>query len=215
MYLQHLYDFLRELKKNNNREWFKANKTKYLTAKKEAENFMQVLIGQIAQWEPETAYLTPAQTLFRIYRDTRFSKDKRPYKEAFCGFIAPGGRKSPLAGYYIHLEPGNTFAGGGVWHPPSPLLRKIREYIFRHPEAFKNIIENEDFKKYFGEIYGEKLKTFPRGFPKDFPYMDLLKYKSYALVHPLPDRPSVEETVKAFKKMRKFNEFINKALSQN
>ncbi len=207
-----IFDFLRKLKENNNREWFNENKDFYLKAKAEFEDFLQNLIERVGEFEPLVKSLTPKDVMFRIYRDTRFSKDKRPYKEFFCAFLAAGGKKSPFAGYYIHLEPENTFVGGGVYCPKGEILRAVREFIYQNLEQFKQIIENQDFIKTFGGVYGEKLKVAPRGFPKDFEHIDLLKYKSYALMSPLPEKFVLQDVISIFEKMKPFNDFLNKAI---
>jgi len=209
-----VYEFLLRLKQHNNRRWFKDHKTEYLQAKKLTEEFIARLLQVLGQTRPDLRYVHPAQTLYRIYRDIRFSVDKRPYKEAFCAFIAPGGRKSPVAGYYLHLEPGNTFAGGGIWRPPSEALRRIRTGIVERPEEFAAIVEAPDFQNYFGGFTGEKLKTIPRGFATDFPHPEWLRPKSYAVMHPLPDMPSVKQVAEIFAKIDPLNEFINRALQE-
>jgi len=126
-------------------------------------------------------YLSGEFIPYQMPNDFRFSKNKEPYKTHFGAFIAKGGRKSPYAGYYIHFEPDNSFVGGGIYQPEPKLLKSIRTQIFKDVETYKDIINNAEFKKYFPEIFGEKLKTAPRGFPKDFADIDLLNNKHYAV----------------------------------
>ena len=116
---------------------------------------------------------------FRIFRDVRFSKDKRPYKTNFGAFIAKGGRKSMNPGYYFHIEPSGSFVGGGVYMPPAEPLQAIRNYISENGAEFLEIINDNKFKKVYPEMYDDKLKTAPKGFPKDHEFIDLLRYKSF------------------------------------
>ncbi len=210
--LSKTYNFLRLLKANNNRDWFNANKNLYLEAKAEFEQFVRGLIEKISEFEPVLADLEPSQTVFRIYRDTRFSKDKRPYKEFFGSFIAYGGRKSQFAGYYIHIEPDNSFVGAGVYCPKSEVLKPIRQRIFHEPERFLEILNSPEFKKVYGGIYGEKMKGYPRGYPKDFQYIDLLRYKSYAIMAYLPEDFNLDDVVEYCRIAKPFNDFINGAI---
>jgi uncharacterized protein (TIGR02453 family) len=104
--------------------------------------------------------------LFRIYRDIRFSPDKTPYKTHFAAYISLGGRSSERAGYYIHLEPGNCLLSGGVWMPPAPLLKKLRQEIYSQIDEFMDILDRPSFKKLYPELEGDVLKRNPRGFPE-------------------------------------------------
>ena len=217
MNLQKSLNFLTELEQNNNRDWFTKNKEKYVEAKQEFEFFVELLIPKIKEIDKEIDVFHAKECLFRIYRDVRFSKDKRPYKTNFGAYIAKGGRKSQLAGYYFHLEPNASFIGGGIYMPQSKELKAIRTDIFENPAHFKEIINNKEFKKYFPEIYGEKLKTAPRGFPKDFEDIDLLRHKSYAGVHKLDNSIYKSDTIidyfmKVFKIQYTFNQFLNETI---
>ena len=150
-------------------------------------------------------------------RDTRFSKDKSPYKTNFGAFIVPGGKKSGNAGYYFHLDPEGTFAGGGVYHPEVHILKKVRNEIFENGEEFRNIIEDKEFRDRFGEMYDDRLKTPPKGFPKDYEHIDLLKYKSYIVSRSyeldLVRSDQLLETVtNDFRQMYPLIRFINFAL---
>ena len=155
--------------------------------------------------------------MFRIFRDVRFSKDKTPYKPNFGGYIARGGRKSPFAGYYLHVENGDSFLAGGIYMPQSAVLKEVREEILEETDKFKKIISDKNFKKYFEEIWGEKLKSAPRGFPKDFPDIELLKYKGYNMVHKIDTKEVAKNgftnyAIQIFKEMYPFNSFINRAI---
>ncbi|MCE9501336.1 MAG: DUF2461 domain-containing protein, partial [Leptospira sp.] len=161
-------EFLKKLKKNNNKQWFDQNREEYENAKQDFRVFTEKLIGETGKFDRQIAKLTARECIFRINRDIRFSKDKSPYKTNFGTFLVMGGKKSGFAGYYFHLEPGNeSFSGGGI-HTPSPeVLLKIRQKIAGNSETLHEILNNKIFAKSFGGVSGEKLKTVPKGFSKD------------------------------------------------
>lgn len=171
--------FLKNLSKNNNREWLLAHKPAFETAKEDFANFVSDLIGRISKFDPAVGGLLAESCIFRIYRDIRFSKDKRPYKANFGAYISPGGRKSPAPGYYLHLEPGQSFIAAGKHNPDSGELLLIRKTIAGDTDGFLKILNSKSFQKCFGEIHGEKLKTSPKGFPSDHKAAEYLKLKSY------------------------------------
>ncbi len=211
-------EFLAELKENNDRDWFKANKQYYEEARSEFISIVESLIPALAVTNPLIGNLEVKDTVFRIYRDVRFSKDKSPYKTSFGAYMAPGGRKSMLPGHYFHIEPGNSFVAGGSHNPQSDRLKKIRSEIYYNNSEFNSIINANDFKKLFGQLKGEKLKRPPIGFPKDFEDIELLKFKEYILLHEFND-VTVERSdflnvaVNIFEKMNPFIGFLNRALS--
>ncbi|HLO80078.1 MAG TPA: DUF2461 domain-containing protein, partial [Chitinophagaceae bacterium] len=124
-----MLSFLKKLKKNNNKPWFDANRHLYVEAKVEFEDFVSSLITSYGKHDPAIAHLLPKDCIFRINRDVRFSKDKSPYKNNFGASITSGGKKSPFAGYYVHIEPGAGFVGGGLWQPMPDMLAKVRQEI--------------------------------------------------------------------------------------
>lgn len=214
-----LFDFLKELRENNSREWFNENKKRYEESKEQILFFTELMIQEIHKFDADVPLIDPKDCLFRIFRDVRFSHDKSPYKTHFGSFIAKGGRKSDRAGYYIHLEPGNSFLGGGIWHPEAAPLKAIRTEILDHPEGLKEVLDDEKFKKYYQTIEGEKLKTAPKGFPKDFEQVDLLRYKSYAFGFQVEDQIVLGDdfvglAVDAFQELSKVNRFLNDALDK-
>lgn len=218
--MKEVFKFLKELKINNNREWFNENKERYLEAKRTIDLFVSRLIPAIASVEPEVAHLTPADCTYRIYRDTRFSSDKTPYKTHFGIFIAPGGKKSIKAGHYIHIEPGNCFYGGGCWCPPAPLLKAIRQDIYDNIDEYLEITDNPGFKKLFPTVGSDLLKTAPKGFPKDWEYIDLLKPRDYTVIAPLPDslftnRNAIERLEKYARTLQPLNDFLNFTIGEN
>lgn len=178
-----LFTFLRQLAKNNNREWFNDNKPRYRQFV--VEPMCEFISAMGVRFEKNqwcfTADPRPhGGSMFRIYRDTRFAKDKRPYKtHAACHFRHEAGKDAHAPGFYVHLEPGAVFFGGGVWMPPNPVLEKIRHTIVENPNGWKRIISNATFKKRFGEIEGDALKRPPRGYDKEHPFIEDLKKKSF------------------------------------
>jgi uncharacterized protein (TIGR02453 family) len=219
MNLQKSLEFMMELEVNNDRNWFKDNDQKYRIAKASFESFIDELIPPLKKMDGTIDIENSKPCMFRIFRDVRFSKNKAPYKTNFGAFIAKGGRKSNFAGYYVHLQPEQSFLGGGVYMPEAPYLKAIRTSIFKDPARFKSIISNTDFKTTFGDVYGEKLKTAPKGFPKDFPDIDLLKNKHYVVTHPvanefwLGDDP-VNAALAIFKKQFEFNQYLNEVIDR-
>ncbi len=212
-----IIEFLSKLKENNNRDWFKANKPYFEEVKNDFSDMVAHLIRALAVTNSEIANLEAKDTIFRIYRDVRFGKDKSPYKISMGAIIAPGGRKSYYAGHYLHVEPGGSFLAGGLWRPPSDKLKKVRSEIYYNSSEFKSIISDVDFKRYFGGIEGSKLVRPPVGFPKDFADIDLLKFKDFIVSHQIDDNEVVnagfmETSINIFEKMNPFIGFLNRAL---
>ena len=209
-------DFLLKIKNNNNREWFNKNRKLYEDAKENFESLVQAIIDRVTDFEPIMKGLEAASCIYRINRDIRFSNDKSPYKAHFGAFIVRGGRKNgdKFAGYYVHIEPGNSMIAGGAYMPPAPWLSAIREKIDEEPEELLRIIKNKDFINYFGKIEGEKLKTAPKGYPSDHPHIDLLKYKSYLVVNEVTDEKVLsqdyfEHIINVARAMKPLNDFLN------
>lgn len=181
--------FLSDLKKNNNRDWFLSQKTGYEAYKKNAVEIAEGIIAQLAEHDPGVKKLDPKKCLFRINRDIRFSKDKSPYKTHLGIWMSPtetGGEWLP--GYYIQIEPGNSFLAGGIWQPSAEILKKIRKEIAFFHEDLKEIVEAKKFKETFGGLSTEdSLKTAPKGYEKDHPAIDFLKLKSIIATKPISD----------------------------
>jgi uncharacterized protein (TIGR02453 family) len=213
------FHFLEELAANNNRDWFQANKKSYEAAKASVASFMKVVLNEIQTFDKSIIGIDPKDCIFRINRDIRFSNDKSPYKTNIGGFMAKGGRKAMNAGYYLHIQPGSSFLAGGIYMPPPDKLKLIRSEIYFNAANFKKIINDLDFKKYFKEIQDEeKLKNPPKDFPKDYPDIDLLKYKNYTVIHTLKDHQLQQPdflsyTIKVFKAMYPLNEYMNNAIN--
>jgi uncharacterized protein (TIGR02453 family) len=215
-----VFNFLVELSLNNNKEWFQANKEKYEVAKKEFEVYVDQIIAMIHAFDPTVGHPHARDCIFRIFRDVRFSKDKTPYKNNFGAYIAHGGRKSPYAGYYLHIEPDNSFLGGGLYCPQPDILKAVRVSILENVDEYKSIIQDKSFKDVFSEIWGEKLKTAPKGFDKNNPNIDLVRYKSYTLMTHLNDEQLKSDEIESymnsiFSLMKPYNEFMNLAIKNS
>lgn len=212
--------FLKDLKNNNNREWFNANRELYNKIRKEFENFTELLIQEIAVFDPGS-YTTVKEAVYRIHNDLRFAKDKLPYKTNFGANITNGGRKGIYAGYYLHIEPGGSFLAGGIYMPSPEVLKAVRNEIYENYEEFLSVVNEPVYVKNFGSTFwGEKLKTAPKGFLPDFAGIDYLKYKHYTIVKEIPDiavtgKNYATETLDTFRSMVPFNSFINRAISES
>lgn len=171
--------FLKNLDKNNNRDWFLANKNEFENAKSDLTDFTAFLIGEVSKFDPQISNVLPQECVFRIYRDVRFSKDKRPYKIHLGAYVSPGGRKSMAPGYYLHVQPGQSFIAGGKHMPDSSELLKIRTAIANKTDEFLKIITNKTYQKHFGEMHGEKLMKTPKGFLADHKAAEYLKLKDF------------------------------------
>lgn len=212
-------NFLKELSENNNRDWFSANKLRFEEAKAEFEDFIFNLTLEIVKFDNSISFIDPKKTIFRIYRDVRFSKNKEPYKTNFGAHIHTGIRQSEhsKAGYYIHIEPnGKSILAGGAYMPPSEWIKAIRNEIDLNGDAFKSIINNAGFKSYLN-VEGEKLQRPPQGFNASHKDIELLKYKSIYASHSLSDNQVLStgflsHCSKVFSALYPFNQFLNHAL---
>jgi uncharacterized protein (TIGR02453 family) len=212
--------FLKDLKKNNHKPWFDANRPIYEKAKKDYETFIQQVIDKLAKSDETIGGIKAKECMFRINRDVRFSKDKSPYKTNFGAFINKGGKKSNLAGYYFHLEPGASFIGGGLWMPMPKELAQVRQEIDYCFSEFKKITNSIGFKKAYGEIYeGDdyKLQRVPKGYEADNPAAEFLKLKSFTAMKSIADKELtdpdlVKKSVAALQALQPLIEFINRAI---
>lgn len=183
-----LFRFLRDLKANNDREWFQANKDRYLADVRDpALNFIVDFGAHLARISPHfLADPRPSGgSLFRIHRDVRFSKDKSPYKTAIgLHFRHELGKTAHTPGFYLHLEPRNCFVGVGIWRPDTPTLEKLRRAVADDPAGWQKMAGARRFAELF-TVSGEKLKRPPRGFPADHPLVEVLKLKDFTALAPL------------------------------
>lgn len=211
--------FLKDLEKNNNRDWFGANKKAFEAAQDNVTALAGYLIGEIGKFDPAVAGIDPKSCVFRIYRDIRFSKDKSPYKTNLGAYISPGGRKSMQAGYYIHIQPGQCFVAAGKYMPDAAELLKIRTAIASNPREFLGIVEKRSFREKFGELHGDRLSRPPKGFPEDSPVIEYLKLKSFTVfadhkkdkLITSPDFP--KHVVKDFKAMFPLVHYLRRVLA--
>lgn len=178
--MKQIFVFLSDLQRNNTREWFNENKDRYQEALEQFRELASEMIAGISSFDPTLDGIDAKQSIFRIYKDVRFSKDKSPYKTHMGCWMTKGGRKSSDAGYYFHLEPGKSFAAAGVWMPPADQLKLIREEILYNPESYLEVVSKlTSQKKYERGGLEDMLKKGPAGFPKDFAHIDELKYKHH------------------------------------
>jgi uncharacterized protein (TIGR02453 family) len=206
--------FLNDLTVNNNREWFNENKAVYTAAQENIIAFLDGLIKEISSFDEELGKIDGKKSLFRIYRDTRFSKDKSPYKTNFGASLGMG-KGSQKGGYYLHLEPGKSFLAGGIYMPESSVLKEVRKEISLYGEDFLKIINHKEFKKHFPELdQDDKLKKVPQGFEKEDPMGEYLKLKNFIVIYYLKDeeimdKNAIKNMTKIFKLMKPFNDFLN------
>ncbi|WP_158796169.1 DUF2461 domain-containing protein [Pedobacter sp. L105] len=209
-------DFLKLLRENNNREWFNEHKDEFLEQQKLIETFAD---GLLTELNVHDSIETPSgkKSLHRIYKDTRFSKEKIPYKTNWSGSFTRATKKR-RGGYYFHIEPGNTFIGGGFQAPDAQDLKRIREDISADPIPLRNILASKSFTETFGILKGEQLKTTPKGFDASDEAIDLLRFKQFRLVKKFTDQevlaPSfVKEAGLVFKNMRPFFDYMSEVLT--
>lgn len=211
-----ILNFLTDLKANNNREWFLANKKRYDKVKADFEHFVGQAILAIGTFDNDIKYLEVKDCTYRINRDVRFSNDKSPYKTNMGAYLVKEGKKSPYAGYYMHLESKECMLGGGIYMPLPENLKKIRQGICDNIDEFNTLITNPSFTKYFKTLEGDKLKSFPKDFPKD-EKLDVIKYKNFFVSRPIPidlvtSNLYLTEIVETFKALKPFNDFMNNCL---
>ncbi|MFY1047266.1 DUF2461 domain-containing protein [Chryseobacterium sp. GP-SGM7] len=213
-----IFDFLKLIEKNNNREWFNENKSLFLEAQSDFQDFVEALIAEMGKFDENMLKLDAKKSLLRIYRDTRFSKDKTPYKTYF-GTSLGMGKMNSKSGFYLHIESGKSFLASGIYLPDAPILKEIRKEISLFKNDFLTTIEDKDFKKYYGELDPEhKLKNVPQGFEKEDPMAEFLKLKSFIGVHnmtnkDLMDKNAVKNVSKIFEAGKPLNDFLDTPIS--
>ena len=208
--------FLKSLKNNNNREWFTENKPVFQAENEHFISFADDVLSEINKFDNiETQ--SGKKSVFRIYRDVRFSKNKTPYKSHFSGSLKRA-TKLLRGGYYFHIEPNNSFIGGGFWGPNPKDLLRIRKEIADDASELREIINDKNFIKIFGELEGDKVKTAPRGFDKNHADLDLLQYKQYVISKKFSDKEILDpdfhlKVVETFKAMRPFFDYMSAVLT--
>jgi len=209
-------EFLSKLNKNNNREWFNSNKDWYQREHQNTIDFADALIDEMNKHD-QIGTPSGKRSLFRIYRDVRFSKDKLPYKTNWSGGLK---RATPFrrGGFYFMISPGNSYAAGGFWGPNPADLNLIRGHIGQDDTRLKDILLERNFKKTFGELEGEKVKTAPKGYSREHPSIDLLRYKQFLLSHKFSDKEVlssdfVNRVVQVFLAMHPFFDYMSEILT--
>ncbi|KIO50619.1 DUF2461 domain-containing protein [Flavobacterium hibernum] len=209
-------DFLTQLKENNNKPWFETNKPKYLIELNHIENFAGALLHELSKTDVlETA--SGKKSVYRIYRDIRFSKDKTPFK-TFWGGSYTRATKERRGGYYFHIEAGNSFFAGGFWGPNAADLKRIRTEFAHDTEPMQKILSSKSFVSNFGTLQGEQLKTAPKGFDVNHEAIDLLRYKQFLVIKRFTDdevlSPNfLEQALETFKNMRPFFDYMSEVLT--
>jgi uncharacterized protein (TIGR02453 family) len=211
--------FLSALQDNNNKEWFDANRKQYQLVKADVEQFADAIINTLSHHDDSIAMLTGKACMFRINRDVRFSANKSPYKTNMGFWLSKGGKKSPMAGYYVHIEPsGKSFLAAGIYMPMPPDLKLVRSEILYGFEEFQAIVEDETFRTQFGtvRVEGHTVSRVPQGFDATHPSAEYLKLKSYIGSTPLSDSDltapnAVENIVKGLSVAIPLVHFINRA----
>jgi uncharacterized protein (TIGR02453 family) len=214
-----ILEYLSDLKLNNNREWYHANKVRYQKANADFESFLDMLILAIGEFDISVIHNAPKDLTFKLVRDTRFSHDKSPYNPAFRAHIAAKGKLPVPVGYYVQIAPGNrSFLGGGLFVSMfKDATEMVRNYISAHGDEFGAIINDESFLKHFS-VNGEALKNVPKGYDADHPLAEYLKNKSWYLEYAVADKTLekpddfIQQATRVFKLMKPFNDYVNKAL---
>jgi uncharacterized protein (TIGR02453 family) len=210
------FAFLKELKKNNNRDWFNANKDRYVAAHENTIDFVDGIIALMRKHD-DIETTSGKKSLFRIYRDTRFAKDKTPYKTGWMGSLSRRG-VSLRGGYYFHIEPGGSYIGGGFYQPEGTDLAHIRAHIAADDKPLRKILKSKAFRETFGELQGEQLKTSPKGYDKDHPAIDLLRHKSMYAMRKFGDKEVLspdfpKEFDKTMRRLRPFFDYMSEVLT--
>jgi len=204
--------FLQDLAAHNDREWFKANRPVFDAAQSNMKEFMKALETELGK----TDHLDGSK-LFRIYRDVRFSKNKSPYKTSFGAFLKRATERL-RGGYYLHIQPGHSFAGGGFWAPNPADLKRIRDEIAREAKTMRAIIGDADFIRHFGQLEGEEVKTAPKGFNRNHPAIDLIRKKQFVVKRTFSDRSVtspgfLSDVRQTFEAMRPFFDYMSEVLT--
>lgn len=212
------FEFMARLKKNNNREWFNAHKEDYLDQLAHIENFASALLSNLNTHD-EIETLSGKKSLYRIYRDTRFSSDKTPYKTHWSGSFKRA-TKYRRGGYYFHIQQGNTFIAGGFWGPEPADLKRVRDDIAFDSAPLRKILRNKTFVSMFSALKGEQLKTAPKGYDTNHEAIDLLRHKQFLLIRPFTDKEVLspdfaKEANLTFKAMRPFFDYMSEVLTSD
>lgn len=211
-------EFLKKLDKHNNREWFQANKRDYEQSQEEMINFAQALIEEMGH-DDNIETLSGKRSIYRIYRDVRFGKDKTPYKTNWAGFLRRATTEL-RGGYYYQVGFKGSFVMGGFFNPNPQDLLHIRKHIAQEADSLRNILESSEFKSSFGTLLGSQLKTSPKGFDKEHPDIDLLRYKQFMIRHDFSEKEVLSKNFhvivsEAFREMRPFFDYMSDILTSD
>ena len=215
-----IFKFLKDISKNNDRVWFEKNKPKYLAAKDEFDSFVAALLEELIRFDGSLHGLNPKKLTFRIYRDVRFSKDKRPYKTNMGASFSATGKGMGRPGYYLHIEPGNkSFIAGGLYMPEPEILSKIRQEIDYNGKGLNKIMNDKKFEKDFAAFWDEdKLKRAPKGYAEDHPFIDWIKLKSFITTRMLTDKEVkdkkfLRQLAGLAKSLKPLNDYLSEAMA--
>lgn len=206
--------FCKQLEANNNRPWFQDNKETYQEALENVKAFKEDLLDQLNKIDS-----IEKSKMYRIYRDVRFSKDKTPYNPDFrISFTREGAQRR--GGYYLRIAPGNTFVASGFWGPEPKDLKLIRDHIAQDAKPLRKILASKKFKDHFGELEGEQLKSAPKGFDKEHPNIDLLRYKQMFVSRKISDKvvttpEFTKEIIKSYKAIRPYFDYMSDILTHD
>ncbi|SHI88593.1 DUF2461 domain-containing protein [Pseudozobellia thermophila] len=208
------FDFLKALEKNNNREWFNGYKAEFKAREAEVKDFFEALRERLESHDD-----IERSKLFRIYRDVRFSHDKTPYKTHFAGSFSRLGAHL-RGGYYLHLQPGESFAATGFWNPNKDDLFRIRKEFEQDASDLREIMNAPKFKDIWGSLQGDAVKTAPKGFDKNHENIDLIKRKQFIFLRKFSDeevlsRQFIDDVDRAFKAIRPFFDYMSDVLTTN
>lgn len=208
------FQFLKELNKNNNREWFTENKPRFKLIESDAKKFY----GQVQELLDKHDKIDKMK-IFRIYRDVRFSKDKTPYKPHFAGSFSRLGAER-RGGYYLRIKPGETFVAVGFWDPNKEDLLRIRKEWETDASELRSILNNETFKSIWGELQGDEVKTAPKGFDKEHPEISLIRKKQFIFVRNFTDKEVlskgfINEVDKSYQAIRPYFDLMSSILTTN
>ncbi|KAL4986245.1 hypothetical protein BDW68DRAFT_198224 [Aspergillus falconensis] len=222
--------YLNDLRANNNRAWFKSHEREFRRARKDWESFVATLTPRIIAFDATVPELPPSDIVFRIYRDIRFSRDQRPYKSHFSAAFSRTGRRRPYACYYLHLDPGSSYVGGGLWAPEPPTIQLLRQSIDERPEEWRQVLSSEPFMSMFlptaqGETEAAvkafvdanqegALKTKPKGYGADHRDVQLLRLRNYHVSKPVDDEiftaeDGQEKIIQLISTLQPFVTFLN------
>lgn len=215
-YIPRLLEFLRRLSENNNRDWFREHKAEYDELRALWLADLQVMIDRMAVWEPGVARFTASQCAYRIYRDTRFSLDKTPFKVYFSAAVSPYGRHIERAGYYLQMDirPGESGLYAGIWHPESATLKKLRHAVVDNIEEFEEVSAVDG-----AQWCGDRLKSAPQGWQKNHPNLEYLRMKDYGKLFQLDeaffcDQSWPEKAADMFSRLKPFVDFLNYSIEE-